>query len=218
METDYQNQFSAEREAIVDIGKRIWMKGFVAANDGNISIKVGDNLVLCTPTGVSKGFMKPDQMALVDLQGNTVDKGSAGGPSSEVKMHLRVYLDDPNVGAVVHAHPPIATAYAILGEPLEANLLPEIALIMPLVPVAPYATPSTEDLPDSIAPFIGEYQACLLEQHGSLTWGENLEEAYLGTERVEYYANMLYVLHNLGRMREMSELQIVALKKQFGVL
>lgn len=210
--------YPAQRQAIVDIGKRLWTKGFVASNDGNISVKVADNLVLCTPTGVSKGFMEPAELALVDLEGNVVDKGSGGGPSSEIKMHLRVYLEDPDVQSVVHAHPPIATAYAVLGEPLEANLLPEIALLMPRVPLAEYATPSSDAVPESIAPFVADYPACLLEQHGSLSWATTLEEAYLVTERLEYYAQLLFNLHQLGRIREMTEDQVIALKKQFGFL
>lgn len=210
-------KYVAEREAIVGIGKRLWDKGFVASNDGNISVRLGPDLVLCTPTATSKGFMEPSALALVTLAGDLVDAGTGPGPSSEVKMHLRIYQENPDVNAVVHAHPPIATAYAVLGEELEANLLPEIALLMPKVPLAPYATPSTPEVGDSVAPFAKDYQACLLEQHGSLTWASSLEEAYMVTERLEYFANLLFNLEALGRTREMSEQQVLDLKRQFGM-
>lgn len=208
--------FIQEREAIVDIGERMWVKGFVAANDGNISVRVAPELVLCTPTGVSKGFMEPSQLALVDLGGEVVDAGSGSGPSSEVKMHLSLYRENPAINAVVHGHPPIATAYAVLGEQLKANLLPEIALTMPTVPLASYATPSTPQVGESVAPFAKDFKACLLEQHGSLSWGQTLEEAYLTTERLEYFATLLFNLNSLGRTREMSATQIAELKAIFA--
>ncbi len=208
--------YLSARQAVIEVGQRLWKRGYVASNDGNISVKVSADLILCTPTGVSKGFMTPDSLALVHPDGTVVDRGTGGGPSSEIKMHLRVYQEDPSVQAVVHAHPPISTAYAVLGEPLEANLLPEIALLMPRVPIAPYATPSTEQVPNSVAPLVADHRVCLLEQHGSLSWADSLEEAYLATERLEYYAQLLFNLHLLGRMRELTSEQVHALRVQFG--
>ena len=162
----YMSDFEA-KNAIIDIGKRMYARGFVAANDGNISCKVGPNAIWATPTGVSKGFMKPEMLVKLDLTGKVL-QGSAR-PSSEIKMHLRVYEENPNVMAVTHAHPPIATAFAVAGIGLEKPILTEGVTTLGVVPVAKYATPGTQEVPDSIAPFVNSYNAVLLSNHGALT-------------------------------------------------
>jgi L-fuculose-phosphate aldolase len=205
------------RERLLDIGRRMWSRGLVAANDGNISVRVGDDRVLCSPTGVSKGAMTADQLAVVDLDGTVLERGTAGGPSSEIRMHLGVYRESAGVRAVVHAHPVHATIFALLGQPLDAHLLPEIVLTMPVIPVAPYATPSTHAVPESVIPFVNSGRACLLEQHGALTWGPDLESAYLDMERLEYVAQLTFLLRQRGEMRELEPEQLDALEEQFGV-
>lgn len=184
----YMSDFEAKK-AIIDLGKRMYMRGFVAANDGNITCKVGPNAIWTTPTGVSKGFMTPEMLVKIDMDGKVL-MGSRK-PSSEVKMHLRVYKENPDVMAVTHAHPPIATAFAVAGISLEKPILTEGVVQLGTVPVAHYATPGTQEVPDSIAPFCRDYNAVLLANHGALTWGKDVYEAFYRLESVEYYATLL---------------------------
>ncbi len=183
------------KKLIVDIGKRVYNKNFVAANDGNISVRVGPNTIWCTPTGVSKGFMTQDMMVKMDLSGKILSGRSK--PSSEVKMHLKVYNENPDTNAVVHAHPPVATSFAIAGISLEKPISPEAVVLLGRVPLAPYATPGTQEVPDSIAPFCKDYHAVLLANHGALTWGRDLTEAYFRMESLEHYALMLMNTTNI---------------------
>lgn len=176
------------KKAICDIGRRIFEKGLVAANDGNITIKVGDNEIWATPTGVSKGYMTPDMLVKLDLQGNVLE--GTYKPSSEVKMHLRVFHENPEVGACVHAHPPVATAYSITGEWLDQPIFAESIIQLGVVPVAEYATPGTQDVPDSVAPFCKDYYCVLLAHHGALTWGADILQAYYRMEALEHYAKI----------------------------
>ena len=160
------------KKEICEIGRRIYEKGFVAANDGNISVKVGPNEYYCTPTGVSKGYMTPDMIIKIDGEGRKIE--GKLNPSSEIKMHLRVYQERPDVNAVVHAHPPTATAFAVVNKPLDKFILPEAILTVGTVPVCAYGTPSTMEIPDSLAPYIQNHDAFLLQNHGALTVGNTL--------------------------------------------
>ena len=171
------------KKEICEIGRRIYMNGFVAANDGNISVKVSENEYYCTPTGVSKGFMTPDMIIKIDADGNKLE--GKLNPSSEIKMHMRVYRERPDVNAVVHAHPPTATAYAVAGIPLDKYLLPEAILVLGDVPICKYGTPSTMEIPDSLEPYIQTHDAFLLQNHGALTVGCNLTKAFFVMEEVE---------------------------------
>lgn len=204
----------ALRDEVCRVGASMWQRGFVAANDGNLSIRLGGDRVLCTPTGVSKGFMRADELPVVELGTGRLLSGAP--PSSEIKMHLRVYEEDPGVGAVCHAHPLYATVFAIAGEPIVNKMLPEAIVALPEVPVAPYATPSTQGVPDSIAPFVRSHTACLLENHGALTWGADLMTAYLQMERLEYIAQLLHVVKLTGRERNLPDAEIAALHAVFG--
>ena len=214
----YMSDFEA-KNAIIDIGKRMYLRGFVAANDGNITCKVGPNAIWATPTGVSKGFMKPEMLVKLDLSGKVL-QGSAK-PSSEIKMHLRVYEENPDVMAVTHAHPPIATAFAVAGIGLEKPILTEGVTTLGVVPVAKYATPGTQEVPDSIAPFVNDYNAVLLSNHGALTWGKDAYEAFYRLESVEYYANLLMYTGNIiGKQNALSCDQVQTLldnRKNFGI-
>ncbi|MEB4615736.1 class II aldolase/adducin family protein [Leucobacter sp. M11] len=209
------------REAIVDVGLRMWQRELVAANDGNVSVRLDDERLLCTPTGISKGRMRPSDLAIVALDGTLLDAGTGRGPSSEMKMHLRAYRVGSETGtpvnAVVHAHPPYSTSFAIRGEAITSTMLAETVVFMPSVPLAPYAMPSTEEVPDSVAPFIAEYNACLLEHHGALTWGPDLEEAYLSMERLEYLARMVFLMRQSGGERELSAERVSRLKAHFNL-
>ncbi|WP_024831703.1 class II aldolase/adducin family protein [Ruminiclostridium josui] len=205
--------------AIVEIGKRMYLKGFVASNDGNISIKIGENEILTTPTCVSKGYMTEEMLVKVDLQGQVISGTTK--PSSELKMHLRVYSENPDVMAVTHAHPPVATSFAIAGIELDRAILPEAVVNLGTVPIAPYATPGSQAVPDSIAPYCRDYNAVLLANHGAVTWGKDVFEAYHRLESLEYYATVLMYTGNIiGKANELSSKQIselVEIRRNFGI-
>jgi L-fuculose-phosphate aldolase len=190
------------RQDICDIGKRIWTRGFVAANDGNITVRLADGCFLATPTGVSKGFMTPDMIIKVDAEG----KKLAGelNPSSELKMHMAVYQMRSDVNAVVHAHPPTATGYAVAGMPMDKMLLPEVIISLGWVPVAKYGTPSTNELGDVLKELLEYHDAMLLENHGALTVGHSLTNAYFKMETIELAAQISVTAQILGREREIS--------------
>lgn len=205
----YMSDFEAKK-AIIDVGKRMYDKNFVASNDGNISCKVGPDALWTTCTGVSKGFMTPEMLVKINLDGKVL-QGKAK-PSSEVKMHLRVYKENPDVQAVTHAHPPIATSFAIAGVSLDKAILPEAVVQLGTVPVASYATPGSQQVPDSIAPYVNEYNGVLLANHGALTWGSDLYQAYYRLESLEYYAKVLmFTGHIICKQNELSPTQINAL-------
>lgn len=201
------NEYEIKKQ-ICDIGKRIYDRGMVAANDGNISVKLNDNEFLCTPTGVSKGFMTPEYICKVDKDGNTIQANGNFRPSSEIKMHMRVYKCRPDVGSVVHAHPSYATAFAIAGIPLTQPIMPEAVIALGCVPIAPYGTPSTMEIPDAVEKFLPYYDAVLLESHGALTWSTDLLAAYHKMESVEFYAELLYKARQLGGPKEFDKATI----------
>ena len=180
------------KKQICDIGKRIYGNGMVAANDGNISVKLNDNEFLCTPTGVSKGFMTPEYICKVDADGKVLQANPGFKPSSEIKMHMRVYKKRPDVNSVVHAHPIYATSFAIAGIPLTQPIMPEAVIALGCVPIAEYGTPSTEEIPDAVEKYLQHFDAVLLENHGALTYSDSLLNAYHKMESVEFYAELLF--------------------------
>lgn len=213
----FQGEALRLREQIVELGRRMWLKGLVAANDGNLSARLPDGNILCTPTAVSKGTMTPQLLCVLSPDGEVLHRGSGAGPSSELPMHLRVYQVNPKVQAVVHAHPPYATAFAIRGEGLTKHFMPETAVLLGTVPLAPYATPSTSEVPDSVEPLVLRHRACLLEHHGALTWDVDLESAYLNMERVEHVARILAITRQLGGERELNSQQMARLRQTFDL-
>lgn len=207
---------SKVREEICEIGRRMYGRRMVAANDGNISVRISDDTILCTPTGVSKGFMKPEQLCKINLSGKVLEAANGFGPSSEVKMHLRVYQKRPDIKAVVHAHPIFATSFAVMGRALETPIMPEVIVNFGKVPLAPYGTPSTTEIPDAVEPFLQDYQAILLEHHGALTWAGDLLSAYMKMESVEFYAELLYRTTQLGGPRELDAEKLERLYQVIG--
>jgi L-fuculose-phosphate aldolase len=185
------------RAVIVDIGKRVYQSGFVGANDGNISCRTQEGTIVVTPTGVSKGYMTEDMMVVMQPDGTVIGPGK---PSSEVKMHLRAYQDNPEINGVVHVHPPVATAFACIGMGLEQPLVAEGVLVTGNIPLAPYAKPGSYDVPDGIAPFLKEYHGVLLERHGALTWGSDVYQALYRMEALEHQAKILYHAMMLSRL------------------
>jgi L-fuculose-phosphate aldolase len=188
------------KKQIVEIGKRIWQKGYVASNDGNITVMMNDDELLTTPTGVSKGFMTTDMIIKCDKKGNVISGNSKFRPSSEVKMHLEVYKERPDVKSVVHAHPQYATSFAVAGIPLNKCVLPEAIIVIGAVPIAPYGLPSTMEIPDAIRPLIKNSDAILLENHGALTLGSDLLNAYHKMETLEHTASIVWKAIQLGNV------------------
>ena len=191
------------KQEICEVGHRLYDHGFVAANDGNISVKLNDNEFYCTPTGVSKGSLTPDMIIKIDANGNKLE--GTLNPSSEIKMHLRVFRERPDVNAVVHAHPPVATAFTVAGIPLDRYILPEAVLTIGDVPTCEYGTPSTMEIPDSLMPYIQEHDAFMLKNHGALTVGNTLTRAFFTMEEVEFNAKIMKYAMELGRIQEISE-------------
>ena len=208
------------KKQICEIGQRIYNKGMVAANDGNISVKISENEFLCTPTGVSKGFMTPEFICKVDKNGNVIQANKGFKPSSEIKMHMRVYKERPDVQSVVHAHPLYATSFAIAGIPLTEPIMPEAVIALGCVPIAEYGTPSTEEIPDAVSKYLQYYDAVLLENHGALSYSDSLINAYYKMESLEFYAQLLYQAKVLGGPKLLSEAQVQRLyeiRRQFGL-
>jgi len=181
------NTSDIKRE-IIEIGRRMYDKGYVVANDGNISVRTDQDTIWVTPAGVSKGFMTEDMMVEMKLDGSIAE--GTYKPSSEAKMHLRVYRENPSIVAVVHAHPPVATAFAASGLSLEEPLLSETASLLGSIPLVPYSTPGTEEVPNAIAPYCNTHVAILLANHGVLTWGTGLMQAYFRLEEMEQTAKI----------------------------
>ncbi len=207
------------KKAIIDIGKRMYVRNFVAANDGNISVKTGDNEVWATPTGVSKGYMKKKMLVKVDLDGNILE--GTCKPSSELKMHLRAYQENEEIRAVCHAHPPVCTCYAIAGIPLTAPVLAEAVITLGDVPIAPYAKLGSREVPEAVAPFCHTHNGILLANHGAVTWAEEPYAAWYRLESMEYYANILLITeHILGRQNLLTDEQVgalLAMREKFGI-
>lgn len=206
------------RREICDIGQKMYDKGFVAANDGNISARVKDNVIIVTPTGVSKGGMTPDSLVKMDLDGNILAGRSR--PSSEVKMHIEVYRQSDEIMSVCHAHPPMSTAFAVARRPLDRPIISEAIFTLGVVPVADYATPGTEEVPQSISPFVKDYNAVLLANHGLLTWGDSLLQAFFRMESAEQYSRIMYYLDKIGEPQELKcdkVEELVAIREKAGI-
>ena len=184
------------KQMILEVGRRMYQKNFVAANDGNITCKVDKDIIWATPTGVSKGFMTEDSLVKMYLDGRVIHQGELG-PSSEIKMHLRIYLENPAVRGVTHAHPPICTSFAIAGISLDKAIYPEALVNLGTVPCVHYETPGSPGLPDSVAPFCRDYNALLLANHGAVSWGTSLMEAFYRLESMEHYATVLMYTGNI---------------------
>lgn len=184
------------RDTIVKIGQLVYQKGWVAANDGNISVRLDSERLLCTPTGVSKGMMSPDDLIIVDMKGNKI--AGKKERTSEIMMHLTVYNMRPDIRAVVHAHPPVATGFASAGKQLNLALLPEVVITLGCVPLAGYGLPGTDELTDPMLPYIPKYDALMMANHGAVCYGEDLWKAYFKMETVEHFARITMVAELLG--------------------
>lgn len=184
------------RQQIVEIGRLIYQKGWVAANDGNISVRLDKDRVLATPTRVSKGMMNPDDLIVVDLAGNKVEGHREC--TSEIAMHLTIYSLRPDIQSVVHAHPPFATGFAVAGRALDQAMLPEVVVTLGSIPLAPYGLPGTPALSQAILPYVPNYDALLLANHGAVAYGAGLHDAFFKLETLEHFARIALVAELLG--------------------
>lgn len=205
-------------DQLLDICHRLHRAGMVAANDGNVSAVCDDGNIITSVTNVSKGAMTARQVVKVDRQGNPLEDGKK--PSSELRMHLAIYQDRPDVRAVVHAHPPYATGFAAAGLALDKCVLPEIVMTLGSIPLAEYGTPSTEEVPEAVSKWIGQADAVLLTNHGAVTVGNSLMEAWYRMERIEHYAKICFIARQLGGERVLSQEEvekIYALREEAGL-
>ncbi|NLG93101.1 MAG: class II aldolase/adducin family protein [Clostridiales bacterium] len=193
------------KEQICDICHRMWQLGWVAANDGNVTVKLEDGNFLATPTGISKSFITPEKIVKINAKGEVLEGEEGYRPSSEIKMHLRCYEERDDVGAVLHAHPPTATGYAVAGKSLDEYSMIETVIAIGSIPLTPYGTPSTMEVPEAITPYLKEHDVMLLENHGALTVGTDLITAYYRMETLELFAKISLTAHLLGGAKEISQ-------------
>jgi L-fuculose-phosphate aldolase len=205
------------KQDICEIGRRLYEKGFAAANDGNITVRISDNEVLCTPTMHSKGFLKPDDISLVDMTG----KQLAGSKkrSSEALLHLEIYKQRPDIKSVVHCHPPHATAFAVAREPIPQCVLPEVEVFLGDVPITKYETPGGQAFADTVLPFVKKTNVIILANHGTVSFGENVERAYWWTEILDAYCRILLLSKQVGKVNYLNEREsseLLELKDKWG--
>lgn len=208
------------KEQMCDVCHKMWQLGWVAANDGNVTVKLEDSTFFATPTGISKSFITPEKIVKIDKDGNVLEGLEGYRPSSEIKMHLRCYTEREDVGAVVHAHPPVATGYAVAHKSLDSYNMIETVIALGSIPVTPYGTPSTYEVPDAIAPYLGEHDAVLLMNHGALTVGTDLITAYYRMETLELFAKINLTATLLGGAKEISRDNIdrlISMREGYGV-
>jgi L-fuculose-phosphate aldolase len=205
------------KKDICEIGDRIYKRGFAAANDGNISVRLNENEVLCTPTMHCKGFLKPKDICLVDMEGNQI--AGKKKRSSEVLLHLEIMKARPDVKSVVHCHPPHATAFGVAREPIPQAVLPEVEVFLGEVPMAPYETPGGKTFAETILPFVKQSNVIILANHGTVSFGESVERAYWWTEVLDAYCRILILARQLGPIQYLSEQktqELIDLKAKWG--
>lgn len=205
---------------ICDICNKMWQLGWVAANDGNVSVKISDNEIIATPTGISKSFITPEKLVTIDMDGNILEAEEGYRPSSEIKMHLCCYKEREDVGSVIHAHPPGATSFAVAHVHMDNYSMIESIIAIGSVPITPYGTPSTNEVPDAIRPYLQKHDVMLLENHGALTVGADLLTAYYRMESLELWAKIELNARILGGVKELSRENIdrlIGMRGKYGV-
>ncbi|UCG16325.1 MAG: class II aldolase/adducin family protein [Phycisphaerales bacterium] len=205
------------KKEICEIGRRLYARGFAAGNDGNISCRLSDNVVLCTPTQICKGFMKPDDLCTVDL--NARQTLGRRQPTSEILLHLEIYRADPAVRAAVHCHPPHATAFGVARVDIPSCILPEVEVFLGVVPRAEYETPGGKSFAETVRPFIGKANTVVLSNHGTVSWGPTVERAYWYTEILDAYCRMLILAEQIGHVERLpgpKVKELLKLKERFG--
>lgn len=206
------------RQDLVSVCHRIYEKGWVAMNDGNVSIRLDENRILCTPTAISKSMVELDDLIICDLSGKKVEGRREG--TSEIKMHLTIYEMRPDVRSVVHAHPPVATGFAAAGKALDKALLPEVIIHLGAVPLAAYGLPGTPALSEGMLPLIPDYDALLLENHGCTSYGKDVWQAFFRMEMVEHFARITLIAELLGGAKPLPRQEVeklVAARNRYNV-
>src|SRR4051794_15891309 len=206
------------REEMCEVGRRVYAKGFAAANDGNISYRLDENRVLCTPTRVSKGFMKPDDLCIVDMEGKQISGNRKR--SSEILLHLSILKARPDALSCVHCHPPHATAFAVAHEPIPKCTMPEFEVFLGEVAITPYETPGTQAFADSVLPYCKDTDTIILANHGTITYGKDLEDAYFKTEIIDAYCRILILAKQLGTVNYYSDekaAELIRIKPGLGI-
>jgi L-fuculose-phosphate aldolase len=217
----YHNRSAGDwklKEQICEIGRRVYSRGFAAANDGNISVRIGQDRVLCTPTMICKGFMKPDDLCVVDLEGNQV--AGRRKRTSEVLLHLAIMKERDDVVSVVHCHPPHATAFAVAHESIPKCVLPEVEVFLGEVPIARYETPGTQKFAETVLPFVKGANTIILANHGTVSFGKHVEEAYWNSEILDAYCRILLLAKQLGSVNYFTDQQtqeLLEFKKRLGI-
>ena len=205
------------KEEICDIGRRIYNKGFAAGNDGNITYRIGENEVICTPTMVSKGFLKPSDLCTVDMEGKQLSGHRKR--TSEVLLHLAIMKARPEIKSVVHCHPPHATAFAVAREPIPQCVLPEVEVFLGDVPITKYETPGGQAFADTVLPFVAKSNVIILANHGTVSFGKTVELAYWWTEILDAYCRILMLARDLGKVNYFTEQktrELLELKQKWG--
>jgi L-fuculose-phosphate aldolase len=206
------------KQEICDIGDRLYKKGFAAANDGNISYRISESQAVCTPTMISKGFMKPEDLCVVDMEGKQISGKRKA--TSEIKLHLAIMKERPEIKSVVHCHPPHATAFGIAREPVPMCVLPEVEIFLGDVPIAKYDIPGSQEFANTILPFVHKSNVIILANHGVVSFGESVERAYWWTEILDAYCRMLMLARGLGSVNYFSEPEaraLLDLKQKWGM-
>jgi len=206
------------RQNIVEVGRMVYAKGWVAANDGNISIRLDQNRILATPTGISKGMMQPDDLIICDLNGDKIE--GRRERTSEIAMHTTVYRLRPDVQAVVHSHPPVSTGFAVAGKALNLAILPEVVIGLGCVPLAEYGLPGTPALTEGMLPYIPKYDALLMANHGAVCYGEDVFKAYFKMETLEHVARITLVAEMLGGPKVLPRVEVEKLfdsRSRYGI-
>jgi L-fuculose-phosphate aldolase len=206
------------KRAIVEVGQRIYRNGYVVSSDGNISVRVSEDRIWATPSGLCKGMLTEDQIVLCDMEGKRVS--GTLKPSSEIGMHLMLYRERPDIRAVVHAHPPTATGFAVAGIPLTPCVLPEVVITLGEVPLAAYGTPGTPELSEPIREYVRDHDAYLLQNHGATTVGPDLMNAYFKMETLEHFAKIALVAHQLGGVGALSNADVqklMGIRERLGI-
>ncbi len=208
------------KQQVIDVCHRVYNKGWVASNDGNVSVRVDHERVLCTPTGVSKGLLTPDDLCVIDMDGEKVEGAGDRKPSSEMKVHLMAYKERSDVSGVVHAHPPYGTGYALAGLSLGECKLPEVIIQLGTIPLTQYGLPGTDELPDKMREYIHQSDAFLMELHGVFTVGRGVLDSYFKMETVEHFAKIDFIARQLGGAqlftKERAE-ELLAARERYGV-
>ena len=198
------------RVQMCELGRRLWQRGLIGATEGNLSVRLSSRTLLCTPSGLSKGHLKPNDLLEIDMDG---EPRGEGRPSSEIKLHLQIYRRRKDCQAVIHAHPPIATGFALSGETIPDNLMPESAVILGSVATVPFAMPGTDEVPNAIDPLLDDHKTFLMSHHGAVVMGASLEDAYNRMETLERIAQVLLISKMLDGPKPMPESAFQAILK-----